>query len=80
MFFETFFFWYFENNEPGYHFDGKFTFKLKNLKLDKSDEEEEDMYKVDLKPNQSMVRKMHAIEKDGAVSYSLSMSYFIKKV
>jgi frataxin-like iron-binding protein CyaY len=80
MFFQTFYVWYFENDEESFDFDCQFLFKLKNLKLDHSDEKENNAWKVKMKPKEHHLKKMFCEDNSKGVSYSVSMSYLIKRM
>ena len=47
-YFNSFYAFWFENNEDETDFEGKFDFKLKNLKLDKSDSDDKSIWNIKL--------------------------------
>ena len=49
-YFNSFYAFYFENEEDEAAFEGKFTFRLDNLKLEKSDSKDENIWNINLKP------------------------------
>jgi hypothetical protein len=57
---------------------GHSNFKLENLKLENPDENS-NVWNIKLKPGEKVLRKMFVAKENESVSYSVSMSYYMKK-